>query len=370
MSRLKDLSAAGTSVWLDFVERGFLHRGELTKLIEEDGVSGVTSNPAIFQKAMAPGGSYDADLRAMAGDPGMADPLVRYERMAIEDIRAAADMLAGVYAATAARDGYVSLEVSPRLARDAEATVREALDLWKRVDRPNLMIKVPGTEEGALAVGRLIEEGLSVNVTLLFSVDAYRRVADAYMTGLSRRLRAGKPIDRIASVASFFVSRIDAMIDGEIDRRIAGGDAEAERLRALRGQAAIANARLAYAVFEEILASSDWATLARASAMPQRLLWASTGTKDPTYSPTLYVDELIGPETVNTMPPATLAAFREQGQVSATLPGDVAEAQRVIAGLKEHGIDLATVTSTLTVDGIASFKTSFDEMLRGLQSAG
>ena len=361
-SRLKDLEAAGQAVWLDFVDRKFLADGGLKKLVEEDGLTGVTSNPSIFEKAMGHGEAYDAGFKDFLG---RADASVQdtYESQAIADIKAAAGDLRPVYDRLGGRDGYVSLEVSPYLANATEPTVEEARRLWGGVDVPNLMVKVPGTDSGTPAIRQLIEDGLNINVTLLFSLDSYKAVAEAYLAGLEARLAKGEPIDRIASVASFFVSRIDSKIDKAIDERVKSGDAEADALKAVRGKVAIANAKLAYAHYEELVASDRWRALAAKGAMPQRLLWASTGVKDKAYPDTLYVDELIGPDTVNTMPPATMDAFRERGTVRATLTEDLEAARRVLAEADRLGLKLGDVTSGLVVDGVQQFADAADALL-------
>ncbi|WP_308815418.1 transaldolase [Sphingomonas sp. GV3] len=363
MSTLKDLSQAGTAVWLDFVDRKFLEAGGLKKLVDEDGLTGVTSNPSIFEKAMGHGDAYDATLAEFdKAHPGAAT-IDRYEALAIQDIKAAAETLKPVYDRLDAKDGYVSLEVSPYIADDTDATIAEAEKLWHAVDRPNLMIKIPGTLAGAPAISATIAKGINVNVTLLFSKDAYIRVAEAYATGLEERVRQGQPIDRIASVASFFVSRIDSAIDKEIDRRIGENDPEAEALKAVRGKVAIANAKLAYQWFLDFEKSDRWQALAAKGAQPQRLLWASTGTKDKAYPDTLYVDTLIGRDTVNTMPPATMDAFRDHGTVAETLTADVADARHVLNEAERLGLDLGGVTDRLVEEGVASFAKAFDDLL-------
>jgi len=363
MSKLSDLSAAGTAVWLDFVDRKFLEAGGLEKLVKEDGLSGVTSNPSIFEKAMGHGDAYDDTLAAFDREHSGAATIDRYEHLAIQDIKAAAETLRPVYDRLEAKDGYVSLEVSPYIADDTDATIAEAQKLWAAVDRPNLMIKIPGTLAGAPAISATIAAGINVNVTLLFSQDAYQRVAEAYATGLEERVRQGQPIDRIASVASFFVSRIDTTIDKQIDARLKDGDAETEALKAVRGKVAIANAKLAYAWYQDFIASDRWQALAAKGAQPQRLLWASTGVKDPAYPDTLYIDTLIGADTVNTMPPKTMDAFRDHGTVAQTLTADVDEARHVLAEADRLGLDLPGVTDTLVLEGVASFAGAFDDLL-------
>lgn len=358
-NRLQQLNAAGQGVWLDFVDRRYLAGGGLRKLVAEDGVTGVTSNPAIFEKAMGRSDSYDGDMTALLRNRDMT-ALELYETLAVEDIQRAADELMPVYERLDGRDGYVSLEVSPYLAEDTEGTVAEARRLWAAVGRPNLMVKVPGTPAGVPAIRQLIAEGINVNVTLLFSVDAYKAVADAYVEALEDRLDAGKPIDRVASVASFFLSRIDSMVDAAIDALPGQRRTDAA---AIRGKVAIANAKRAYAYYLHLIATDRWRHLADHGAMPQRLLWASTGTKNPEYRDVLYVEELVGPDTVNTMPPATLDAFRDHGDTRPTLAAGLDEAEAVLARLSEAGFDLDAITRQLADDGVAQFVTAFDNLL-------
>jgi transaldolase/glucose-6-phosphate isomerase len=363
MSKLKDLGGLGQAVWLDFVDRKFLEAGGLKKLVDEDGLTGVTSNPSIFEKAMGHGDAYDGTLAEFDQKTPGAATIDRYEHLAIQDIKAAAETLQPVYDRLDAKDGYVSLEVSPYISDDTDATIAEAAKLWAAVDRKNLMIKIPGTEAGGPAIAATIAAGINVNVTLLFALDAYIRVAEAYAMGLEERVKQGQPIDKIASVASFFVSRIDTMIDKEIDRRAGEGDAEAEALKAVRGKVAIANAKMAYQWYLEFLKSDRWQALAAKGAQPQRLLWASTGVKDPAYPDTLYIDTLIGPDTVNTMPPATMDAFRDHGTATVTLTENIDEARHVLAEADRLGLDLNGVTGTLVQEGVASFVKAFDDLL-------
>jgi transaldolase/glucose-6-phosphate isomerase len=361
-SRLKQLHERGQAVWLDFVDRGFLNQGGLRALVSEDGVSGVTSNPSIFEKAMGQGEAYDEGFRTFLGK---ADASVQdtYESQAIADIKAAAGDLRAVYDRLGGKDGYVSLEVSPYLADGTQETIEEARRLWKAVGEPNLMVKVPGTRAGTPAIRQLVEDGLNINVTLLFAIEAYQAVAEAFMAGLEARLAKGEPIDRVASVASFFVSRIDSQIDKKIDARVKAGDKEAAALEAVRGKVAIANAKLAYAWYEQMIASDRWQALAARGAMPQRLLWASTGTKDPAYPDTLYVDALIGPDTVNTMPPKTMDAFRDHGTMRPTLTQNLVGARHVIAEAERLGLDLPDVTEMLVKDGVKQFADAADALL-------
>jgi transaldolase/glucose-6-phosphate isomerase len=361
-SLLKQLHEAGQAVWLDFVDRGFLAHGGLRELIEHDGATGVTSNPSIFEKAMGHGDAYDEGFK-QALTQGDVSVQKLYEKQAIADIQAAAADLRPVYDRLGGQDGYVSLEVSPYLANDTAATVSEARELWQQVDAPNLMVKVPGTQAGVPAIRQLIADGLNINVTLLFSIEAYKAVAHAYLDGLEARVAKGEPIDHIASVASFFVSRIDTQIDKKIDTRVKDGDKEAEALKAVRGKVAIANAKMAYAWYQELIASDRWQKLAAKGARPQRLLWASTGVKDPAYPDTLYVDTLIGPDTVNTMPPKTMDAFRDHGTVAQTLTQDVDGARHVLEEADRLGLDLPGVTAALVEDGVKQFADAADALL-------
>lgn len=307
---LRGLQRLGQSPWLDFIDRALLHSGRLAALVQE-GVRGVTSNPAIFERAIAHHEDYDEEIerRARAGESAAAI----YEALALGDVRDAADILAEVYRDSEYADGFVSLEVSPRLAHDTEGTIAEARRLWKAFDRPNAMIKVPATRAGLPAIRTLLAEGVNVNVTLLFSVERYREVADAWLAGLEERVQAGGTLESVASVASFFLSRIDALVDAKLDEIAAAGGARAEEARQLRGEVALASARCAYQAFEDLLASDRFRKLAARGARPQRLLWASTGTKDPAYSETKYIDALVGPHTVTTLPLATLEIWRARG---------------------------------------------------------
>jgi len=362
--RLQALHDAGQSLWLDYIDRTILGNGDLARRIREDALTGMTSNPTIFEKALAEGSAYDEQLGAA---PAGLSPWERFELVETTDVRTACDIFRPVYDATNGGDGYVSIEVSPGSANDTDATVEEAHRLWKTVDRPNVMIKVPGTAKGAEAVRRLIADGINVNITLLFAVEAHERVIDAYIAGLEERAKAGKPIARVASVASFFVSRVDSEIDKRIDAMIAAEPAKAATLGALKGKAAIANAKLAYALFQKKFTGSRWDVLAAKGARVQRPLWASTSTKNPAYRDVMYVEGLIGPHTVNTLPPATLDAFRDHGEVKRTVDRDVDVARKVIADLDAAGISLADVTAKLLKDGIASFQKSFDGLLANLE---
>jgi transaldolase len=364
-SRLHKLNAAGQSIWLDYIDRTMLHNGELARRIREDALTGMTSNPTIFEKALAEGSAYDAQLEEA---PAGLSPWDLFELVETEDVRDACDLFAEVYTRTRGADGYVSIEVSPAVANDADATLEEARRLWKAVDRPNVMVKVPGTEEGARAVRRLIADGINVNVTLLFAIDAHRRVIEAYISGLEDRVAQGMPIDHVAGVASFFVSRVDSEIDRRLDALAtsAAGN-ERDRLLGLKGRAAIANAKLAYQLFREMFSGARWEELSARGARLQRPLWASTSTKNPEYRDVIYVEQLIGPDTVNTLPPATLEAFRDHGETAITVDRDIDEARETIAELARVGIDLDEVTGKLLAEGLASFQKSFDTLIGGLE---
>lgn len=355
MSRLKAISTFGQSIWLDYIRRDLLDNGGLREQIAADGLSGLTSNPAIFEKAIAATALYDGAIATLVRK-GQRDPEQLVEALAIEDIQRAADAFAPVYADTKGRDGYVSLEVSPRLASDTARTLEQAQRLWQAVARPNLMIKVPGTPAGVPVVQALIAEGINVNVTLLFSRAAYGAVAEAYLQGLEARVQRGLSIGGIASVASFFVSRIDAVMDAGITQL--GGVAPA-----LAGKIAIANAKLAYQDFLQLTATPRWQTLLAKGAQPQRLLWASTGTKNPAMRDTLYVEQLIGGDTVNTVPPATLDAFRDHGEAARTLDADVAAARQVMLLVDQLGLPFKAATDQLVVDGVQLFVEAWDKLL-------
>lgn len=350
----------GQSVWLDDIQRRMLHDGELETLIDRDGLRGMTSNPAIFEKAITGDASYAPQLRELAA--GGATVAEAYETLAVDDVRRAADLLLPVHARSRGRDGYVSLEVAPQLARDTEGTLAEARRLWARLDRPNVMIKVPATREGLPAIRRLIAEGISVNVTLLFSVERYVEVQDAWLAGLEDRQRAGRPVDGIASVASFFLSRIDTLVDERL------GLLGAEEAIALRGEAAIASANVAYTRYHEAIASARWQALAAAGAMPQRLLWASTSAKDPAYDALKYVEPLIGPDTVTTLPRETLDAYREHGEPAARLAPGAEKPVRALDLLAAAGIDMAAVAEQLETEGIDKFVQPFERLYATLEA--
>jgi transaldolase len=367
-NRLARLHDAGQSIWLDYIDRAMLNDGELRRRIAEDAITGMTSNPTIFEKALSEGSAYDAQLAAA---PARLGAWELFELIETADVRAACDIFRPVYDRTGGGDGFVSIEVSPGAADDAAATIAEAHRLWATVDRPNVMIKVPGTAAGAAATRRLIADGINVNVTLLFSLAAHRAVIEAYLAGLEDRSAAGHPIDRLASVASFFVSRVDTEVD--VDRRldalVPGASAPAaRRIAALRGRIAVANAKLAYALVGEVFDGPRWAALASRGARLQRPLWASTSTKNPAYRDVLYVEELIGPHTVNTMPPATLEAFRDHGEVARTVDDGLDAERARLAELAALGIDLSEVTDALLAQGLASFARSFDTLIARLEA--
>jgi len=367
-SRLLDLQRYGQSIWYDLIRRSLITSGELQELIDRDGVRGVTSNPVIFEKAIAGSTNYDdaiGDILRRGDLPARGI----YEHLAIDDIRSAADLLSSVHTSSGGRDGYVSLEVSPHLAYETDATVAEAKRLWAAVDRPNLMIKVPATAAGLPAIRRLLGEGVNINVTLLFAQEVYEAVAEAYIAGLETRAAAGKNVTGVASVASFFVSRIDSLIDSLIDERLASTvNADARgALRNLLGKVAIANAKLAYVAYRRIFSGERWQALAASGGQTQRLLWASTGTKNPNYPKTIYVDELIGPDTVNTVPPDTLAHFREHGRVRQSLTEGIEEARDTLARLAVLGISMENVTQRLLDQGVKLFADGFDKLLGAIE---
>ena len=366
-NRLLELHEVGQSIWLDSIDRRMLHDGELDRRIRDDALTGMTSNPTIFQKALASSNAYDEQIVAAEEESPTSWEL--FELLETTDVRDACDAFAGVYSNTRGADGYVSIEISPGVSNDAQAAVEEARRLWKTVDRPNVMVKVPGTREGAVAVRRLIADGINVNITLLFAIEAHERVIEAYLGGLEDRVKARQPIDGLASVASFFVSRVDTEIDKRLDALIAKAPpAEKERLQMLKGRAAIANAKLAYKLFREKFSGPRWEALAKEGARVQRPLWASTSTKNPAYRDVMYVEELIGPDTVDTMPPATIDAFKDHGVVAKSVDKKVAAAEGLLKEIEGVGISMREVTEKLLVEGIASFQKSFDELIAGLES--
>jgi transaldolase len=366
MNPLKRLRDFGQTVWLDFIDRDFLRSGQLERQIRDDGISGMTSNPTIFEKALAEGAAYDDQIRAAAG---LLTAKELFEAIATTDVREACDIFRSTYDRTAGGDGYVSIEVSPAAAHDAEATIEEAHRLWRAVDRPNVMIKVPGTAEGAKAVRRLIADGINVNITLLFAIEAHARVIDAYMSGLEDRDKQSRPISGLASVASFFVSRVDTEVDKRLDGLIPKlSSADRETAMALRGKAAIANAKLAYRLFRREFSTPRWAALRARGGRVQRPLWASTSTKNPAYRDVMYVEQLIGADTVDTMPLATVEAFKDHGVVARTVDVGLEESERVMAELERLGISMRDVTGKLLVDGLAAFQKSYDGVIAGLEA--
>jgi transaldolase len=360
---LHRLHEAGQSIWLDYIDRTMLRNGDLQRRLDDDALTGMTSNPSIFEKALAEGSAYDDQLKSSSVD---VTGLELFELVATSDVRDACDIFRPIYDQTSRVDGYVSIEVSPGAANDAQATVSEAARLWATVDRPNVMIKIPGTVEGAKAVRQAIANGLNINITLLFAIEAYQTIIDAYMSGLEDRVNAGKDISSIHSVASFFVSRVDSEIDKRLDALQSAGTGDEQVLASLHGKAAIANAKLAYKLFQDSIASERWKKLAAKGASVQRPLWASTSTKNPVYRDVMYVEQLIGPDTVNTMPPQTVVAFLDHGVVARTVDSKVDESAQVIAQLEQNGISLREVTDKLLLDGLASFQKSFDTLLAGL----
>ena len=357
---LRRVHALGQSIWLDDIRRSWLRDGHLARLIADDALAGVTSNPAIFAKSISEGAEYNEGIANLARAGGDINEI--YEALALEDVRAAADLFRQTYTAAKGADGFVSLEVSPHLADDTRGTVAEGLRLWEAFDRPNAMIKVPGTEAGLPAITELIAAGVNINVTLLFSVERYRAVVDAWLAGLEQRASAGKPIESVASVASFFLSRIDTLVDAKLDALAT------DQAKAQRGRAAIASAKLAYQHYEQWIASPRWQALAASGVRPQRLLWASTSSKDPAYQDTMYVEALIAPNTVNTLPPATVDAYRDHGDPAVRIEHDVAGAKQTVQVLKELGIDLDRVSQQLEREGVKKFKEPFDALLATLKT--
>jgi transaldolase/glucose-6-phosphate isomerase len=367
---LKDLLKFGQSVWLDYIRRDLLTDGELKRLIEEDGLRGMTSNPTIFEKAIAGGALYDDLLNSLRSRTDL-DAKGRFEILAIRDIQDAADILRPVYDSSKRRDGYVSLEVSPYLARDTKGSLEEARRLWKAVGRENVMIKIPGTAEGLPAIHQALSEGININVTLLFAQDVYVKVAEAYIAGLEQFAKSGGDVSKMASVASFFISRIDSAVDAVIDAKLkVSKDArEQEQLKSLHGKVAIANGKQTYEKYQAIFSSDRWKALAAKGAQTQRVLWASTSTKNPAYRDVLYVEELIGPDTVDTIPPATFDAFRDHGKVRPSLTEDLASAHKTMAAAAKVGISMKEVTDKLTDDGVRLFSEAFDKLLAAVEKS-
>ncbi|HKG23390.1 MAG TPA: transaldolase [Blastocatellia bacterium] len=364
---LVELTRLGQSIWYDNIERRLITSGELKRMIDEDDLRGVTSNPAIFEKAISSSDEYVSQIAELAAQEKGA--LEIYEALAIRDIQGATDLFAPVFEKTKGLDGYVSLECSPFLANDTAGTIEEARRLWRAVDRKNVMIKIPGTPAGMPAIEQCIYEGININVTLLFSLESYERTIDAYLNGLNRRLSEGKPIEHIASVASFFVSRIDTAVDKRLEELIARAeDKETKaRLQSLLGRVAIANAKLAYRIYKSVFHGERFAALKAAGAMVQRPLWASTSVKNPAYGDVYYVEALIGPETINTLPPATFVAFRDHGRVRITIEDNLEEEQAILERLEAVEIRLADVTTKVLEDGVRLFVEPFEKLLAAIE---
>ncbi|HEV8598374.1 MAG TPA: transaldolase [Gemmatimonadales bacterium] len=355
---LLTLGQLGQSPWYDYITRELLKSGRLTKLITDDGLRGMTSNPTIFEKAISGSEDYDEDIRRLLASA--QEPAEIFDALSIADVRAACDSFRPTYEALSGHDGLVSIEVNPELAGDTQASIAEAARLWKAVSRPNLMVKIPGTAAGIPAIEESLAAGININITLLFSVDRYLEVSEAFLRGLERRRAAGQPIDRLASVASFFVSRVDAKVDPLLDQQ---GDSAG-----LRGTIAIANAATAYAAFQRSRETPRWQALAAAGARPQRPLWASTSTKDPRYSDTHYIEPLVAPHTVTTLPPETLDAYRDHGKPEIRIATTIAQAPDRLRALAAQGIDLAEITRSLEVEGVAKFAESYQKLLRGIEA--
>jgi transaldolase len=366
---LRELERYGQSIWYDSLRRGLIASGELARFVIEDGLKGLTTNPAIYEKAIASTRDYEAELGSLLARADL-DAKAVYEALAIHDIQAAADLLRPVHDATGGRDGLVSLEVSPMVARDAAATTAEARRLWAALGRPNVMIKVPGTPEALPAIRQLLAEGVNVNVTLLFSRRAWADVAEAHLSALEARAARGAPLGSVASVASFFVSRIDSLADALLDELCTSAESDdvRERAEALKGRVAIANAKLAYQDWRALVATERWARVAAKGATAQRLLWASTSTKNPSYRDVVYVESLIGPDTVDTVPPATFDAFRDHGRVRRTLDEDVEGARRTMAELAALGISIDAITDRLLVEGLRLFAEPFGKLLATIEA--
>lgn len=364
---LVEVQKFGQSIWYDNIRRGIITSGQLQSMVDNDGLLGITSNPAIFEKAVVGSHDYDQAIKALVGQ-GVASSVDVYERLAMEDIQWAADVMHPVYERTNGRDGYVSFEVAPSLANDTKGTVEYARRAWATIGRENVLIKVPGTPEGMQAIQTLIGEGISINVTLLFAVDAYEACAEAYIAGLEKYVQSGRNPGKVASVASFFISRIDTLVDERLKALAdkAGDAAKKKQIEGLYGKVAIANGIVAYESYKRIIAGDRWKALASKGAQTQRVLWASTSTKNPAYRDVIYVEELIGTDTVNTLPPATLEAFRDHGEVRESVTTDLGGAERALAALEAVGVSLREVTDRLLVEGLASFEQSFVTLLAGL----
>jgi transaldolase len=358
MNPLKQLETFGQSVWLDFITRSFISEGKLKKLIDEDGLKGVTSNPTIFQKAITGGREYDAIIQKLEAQKMSAADI--FDALAIEDIQAACDAFKGVYERTQGKDGFVSLEVTPNLARDAQGTLKQAREFFRRVSRPNVMIKIPGTQEGLSAIEQALGEGININITLIFSLKRYEQVMEAWLAGLEKLDKSGKPLNRTASVASFFVSRVDSLVDKLLEKK-------SPSAAPLLGKAAIANARKAYDMFLKVRGGARFKALEAKGALVQRPLWASTSTKNPKYRDVMYAEELIGRETVDTLPLATIDAFRDHGRPAETLPGNVTDADHTLDALAKAGIQMDDVTRQLEEEGLKLFSESYNSLIQSLE---
>jgi len=361
---LRELQRLGQFVWLDYIRRDLIRSGQLKRLIEEDGLSGMTSNPSIFEKAIIESHDYDADIQSL-GHQGLSPDAI-FKSLSLQDVRDAADQFRPVYDGTTGKSGYVSLEVNPHLAHDTSGTIHEAHRLWFALAHPNVFIKVPAANEGLPAIRHLISEGININVTLLFGLPRYRQVIDAYLSGIEDRVAAGKPVDNIASVASFFVSRMDVLVDPLLEEIMARNDEQAELAKKLHGQVAVANSKMAYQIYREAFASERFKKLAARGARIQLLLWASTSTKRPDYSDVKYVDELIGPDTINTVPVATLDAYRDHGNPAVRIEQDLETARRVLDQLPRLGIDMNQVTQQLEREGDQKFCEPYDHLMQTL----
>ena len=367
-NRLKKLEALGQSVWYDYIRRDLLTGGDLEKLIREDGLSGMTSNPTIFQKAIAETELYDQDIRRLAGEEKSTFQV--FEGLAVADVRRAADIFRPAYDAKNGNDGFVSIEVGPHLANDTEGSIAEARRLWQECDRPNVMVKIPGTAAGIPAIRQCLSEGININITLLFSVARHREVMEAYLSAMEERTRAGQPVDRVRSVASFFVSRVDTNADKKLDAKAKDAGASAadvELAQKLRGKLGIANARIAYEAFEEIFQSSRFGALAKKGVALQRPLWASTSTKDPAYPELYYVEALIAPDSVDTMPPETFAAYRDRGDPKIRIHDDLSGARDVFSGLARLKIEEDRIFRELEEEGVKKFSDSYDSLMKTLE---
>ena len=363
---LKKLCELGQSVWYDYIRRDLYKGPELKRLIEEDGLSGMTSNPTIFQKAIAETDLYDESVRRLAAEGRSAGAL--FEALAVEDVSGAADAFRPVFDRAHGNDGFVSIEVSPGLAHDTDGSIAEARRLWRACNRPNVMVKIPGTAAGVPAIRACLAEGININITLLFSVDRHREVMEAYLGAMEDRLKAGQPVDRIRSVASYFVSRVDTLVDKKLDTIAAGGTAaERKRARALRGKLAIANAKLAYEAFEQVFASDRFRKLAARGVQRQRPLWASTSTKDPAYPPLYYVEALVAPDSIDTMPPETFATYRKEGDPKVRIHDDLPAAREAFRELATLGIDERAVSAELEKEGVQKFADSFDKAVKAVE---